>query len=200
MMVQRTMRMGALCLAVVVAAAPSARAQAGAETFTATATVDTAGKSAAKAPVTMVIGRKMPQAEADKFVAAFKSGGVAALRKALTGVAPTGSIRVGAGAPTPTRLTIERPTDKGRLLTLVSDKPILHLGAGLPDAKPKEGYDLAVIHLEVDASGNGSGTFAPAAKVSINKDGAFVVDDYGAELVRLTGVKKAAAPAKKAKN
>jgi hypothetical protein len=197
MIVQRTMRVGGLCLAVMALSTSAARAQGAAETFTATATVDTAGKATAKAPVTMVVSRKMAQAEADKLVAAFKSGGVAALRKALTGVAPTGSIAVGAGAPTPTRLAIERPTDKGRLLTLVADQPILHLGAGLPGAKPKEGYDLAVVHLEVDANGNGSGTFAPAAKVSINKDGAFVVDDYGSELVRLTGVKKAAAPAKK---
>jgi hypothetical protein len=197
MIVQQSMRVGGLWVALLAGAASPALAQAGAETFTATATVDTAGKSSAKAPVTMVVSRMMSQAEADKFVAAFKSGGVAGLRKALTGVAPTGSIKVADGAQTPTRLAIERPTDKGRLLTLVCDQPILHLGAGLPGAKPKEGYDLAVVHLEVDASGNGSGTLAPAAKVSINKDGAFVVDDYGSELVRLTAVKKAAAPAKK---
>ena len=36
------------------------------------------------------VTRKMSQAEADKLTAAFANGGVAALRKALTGVAPTG--------------------------------------------------------------------------------------------------------------
>jgi hypothetical protein len=112
-----------------------------------------------------------------------------ALRKALAGVAPTGSVRVGKGEPTPTRLTVERATDKGRLLTIVTDKPILFLGGGMPGAKPKEGYDFAVVDIEVDAKGSGSGTLAPAARVTV-KEGVFVVDDYASELVRLTGVSR----------
>ena len=79
-------------------------------------------------------------------------------------------MQLGAGQATPTRLAIERPTDKGRLLTIVTDQPILFLGAGVPGAKPKEGYDFAIIDLEVDAKGTGSGTLAPAAKVTV-KDG-----------------------------
>jgi hypothetical protein len=178
-----------LSLAVLAAAASTAYAQAGAETFTATATVKTAGAATAGAPVTVVVERKMSQAEADKFLAAFKDGGVAGLRKALVGVPPTGSVRIGAGKSTPTRLTLERPTDKGRLLTIVCDTPILFLGAGIPGAKPKEGYDFAVLDIELDAKGGGSGTLAPAAKVTV-KEGAFVVDDYGSERVQVTGVKK----------
>ena len=98
-------------------------------------------------------------------------------------------MQLGAGTATPTRLTLERTTDKGRLLTIVADQPILFLGAGVPGAKPKEGYDFAIIDIEVDAKGGGAGTLAPAAKIAF-KQGAFVVEDYGAELVRLTGVKK----------
>jgi hypothetical protein len=159
------------------------------ETFTATATVKTAGAATATAPVTITVDRKMSPAEADGLLAAFKSGGAAALRKALVGVPHTGSIKLGAGAPTPTRLTLERPTDKGRLLTIVTDQPILFLGSGLPDAKPKEGYDFAVIDIEVDSKGSGAGTISPAAKVAV-RQGVFVVSDYGSELVRLTGVKQ----------
>ena len=96
---------------------------------------------------------------------------------------------LGKGTPTPTRLTLERRTDKGRLLTMVADKPILALGAGLPDAKPTAEHDFAVVDIEVDNSGNGSGTFAPAAKITLNQ-GAFVVSDYSSELIRLTGIKK----------
>ena len=98
-------------------------------------------------------------------------------------------MRVGGGLPTPTRLTIERPTDKGRLLTIVADTPILQLGAGVARAKPKEGYDFAIIDLEVDSAGTRSGSFAPAAKVTV-KQGVFVVDDYSGELVKLTGVSR----------
>jgi hypothetical protein len=178
------------CLTLTISlAAAAAYAQAGAETFTATAAVKTAAGAAATAPVTVVVDRKMSQAEADKFLGAFKSGGAEALRKALTGVPPTGSVQLGSGAKTPTRLTLERATDKGRLVTIVADQPILYLGAGVPDAKLKTGYDFAIIDLELDSKGGGSGTMAPAAKVDV-KQGVFVVSDYGAELVRLTNVKK----------
>ena len=139
--------------------------------------------------MTIVVTRKMPQTEADRLSGAFKTGGAPRLRKALDGVPATGTVTLGAGAATPTRLTIERPTDKGRLLTIVTDQPILFLGAGVTGAKPKEGYDFAIIDIEVDATGSGSGTFATAAKVTV-KQGVFVVDDYSSELVRLTAVKK----------
>jgi hypothetical protein len=179
---------GILSWATLIGAATSAQSQAG-ETFTASATVKTAGSASASVPVTIQVDRKMPQNEADKLIAAFKGGGVSGLRKALEGVAPTGSVKLGAGSPTPSRVTIERPTDKGRLLTIVSDKPILFLGAGVPGAKPKEGYDFAIVDIEIDSSGSGSGTLAPAAKVTV-KNGAFVVEDYATELVRLTALKK----------
>jgi hypothetical protein len=63
------------------------------------------------------------------------------------------------------------------LITIVTDTPLLFLGAGVPGAKPKDGYDFAVVDLEVDASGAGSGTLAPAANVTL-KGSAFVVEDY----------------------
>jgi hypothetical protein len=165
-----------------------ASAQSG-ETFTATASVKGAGGATASAPVTITVDRKMPAAESDALVKAFVTGGPAALRKALVGVAPTGSIAIGAGAATPTRIAVERPTSGGRLLTIVADKPVLFIGGGLPNAKPKEGYDFAVIDLQLDASGGGSGVMAPAAKVKALQ-GVFVVEDYGTEMVTLTNVKK----------
>jgi hypothetical protein len=164
-------------------------AQTGPETFTATAAVKTAGAASATAPMTIVISRKMSQGEAEKLTAAFGSGGAPALRKALANVPETGSIQLGSGKPTPTRLTLERTTEKGRLLTIVADQPILFLGAGMAGAKPKDGYDFAILDIEVNASGTGSGMFAPAAKVTV-KQGTFVVEDYAVEAVRLTDVKK----------
>ena len=52
-----------------------------------------------------------------------------------------------------------------------------------------EGHDFAVLDIEVDSNGSGAGMLAPAAKVTI-KQGVFVVQDYAAEVVRLTDVKK----------
>ena len=160
-----------------------------AEVFTAAATAKGAGGGSASVPVTITVDRKMSQSEADSLVAAFKTGGAAALRKGLAGVKPTGTIQIGAGKPTPTRFTMERATGEGRLLTILTDQPLLFVGAGVPGAKPKEGYDFGVIDIEVDAKGTGSGTIAPAAKIKVPQ-GAFVVEDYSGETIRLTAVKK----------
>ena len=189
MILRQTTVSACLAVAVSLACATLAQAQAGAESFTATATVKTAGGAEATAPVTITIDRKMPQAEVDELVAAFKSGGPAGLRTALAGVPPTGSVQLADGAPTPARITIELPTDSGRLIIIVTDKPLLFLGAGVPGAKLKDGYDVAVIDLEIEPSGDGTGTVAPAAKVTVSGS-AFVVEDYASELVRLAGVKK----------
>jgi hypothetical protein len=167
----------------------TSRGQAAGEVFTATAAVKTPSGAAATAPVTIAVDRKMPQSEVDALVAAFKTGGAAALRKGLAGVKPTGTVRIGAGEVMPTRFTLERVTGEGRLLTILTDKPLLFVGGSAPGAKPREGYDFAVIDIEVDGKGTGSGTIAPAAKIKMNQ-GAFVVEDYGAEVVRLTAVKK----------
>ena len=133
--------------------------------------------------MTITIDRKMSKSEAGGLVAAFKSGGAAALRAKLVGVPATGTVRIGGGKATPTRLTIERATGDGRLLTIVTDQPLLFVGGAKPGAKPKDGYDFAVLDLTVDAKGTGTGTLAPAAKIKLNQD-AFVVEDYAAEVVR----------------
>ena len=176
-------------LALVISTGPAA-AQPGSETFHATATVATAGGAKATAPVTIVIVRPTPAEEGRSLASAFTTGGEAALRQALAGLKTTGSVQIGKGTPTAARIALDRPTSNGRLLTIVTDKPILFLGGGLPDAKPKDGYGFAVLDIEVDAQGNGSGTLSPAAKLKVVQ-GAFVVDDYASEAIRLTGVKRA---------
>ena len=115
-----------------------AQASAAAEVFTATATVKTADGKSGSAPITITIDRTMPESEAAPWSAAFKSGGAAALRKALVGVAPTGIGAVGDGKATPTRLTIERATGGGRLLTIVTDQPLVFIGAAsrAPSRRP----------------------------------------------------------------
>ena len=43
----------------------------------------------------------------------------------------------------------------------------MFLGAGLPEAKPKEGFDFGIVDLVVDDKGVGVGTMSPAAKVTV---------------------------------
>ena len=121
-------------------------------------------------------------------MAAFKTGGAAALRKGLAGIPRPGRFGLARAAPR-RRASRSSASPDGRLLTILTDEPLLFIGAGVPGAKPKEGYDFAVIDIQLDAKGSGSGTLAPAAKLRMNQ-GAFVVEDYGAEVVQLTAVKK----------
>jgi hypothetical protein len=174
----------AVCISVLIVLACVGVVQ-GSETIKAVATVKSAGGTNATTPVSVTIDRTTPQPEADTLVAAFKASGADGLRKALEGVPPTGSVRVGDGAATPARLTLERTTDQGRLLTILTDTPIMFLGAGKPGAKQTKGYDFAVVDLQFKADGTGSGTLAPAARISV-KGGAFVVEDYATDMVRLT--------------
>ena len=174
-------------LALVVVASMGAAAQTGSETYRATATIETAGGATATAPVTIVVDRITPADEGQALTKAFMTGGEAALRKALAGRAATGSVQIGKAPSTPARITLDRTTEKGRLLTIVTEKPLIFLGAGLPNAKPKEGYTFGVLDIEVDAKGNGTGTLSPAAKVKV-VNGAFVVDDYASQPIRLTAV------------
>jgi hypothetical protein len=82
-------------------------------------------------------------------------------------------------------------TGSRRDLTAIAAQPLLHLGGGLPEAKARAGYEFAVVVFEVDAAGKGTaGDFAPAAKLTVRSDDSFVVEDYGAEVVRLTQIRK----------
>ena len=103
-----------LSFTALVSIAAATSIQTGAETFSATAAIKTAGGAAATAPVTITVTHKMSQAEADKYTGAFAKGGVAALRKALTGVASTGRSRSDrASRHPPASRSNGRPTGAG---------------------------------------------------------------------------------------
>ena len=72
-------------------------------------------------------------------------------------------MRIGNASQTPARITLDRPTDEGRLLTIVTDQPILFVGGGFQTKNPKTAT-ASVLDIEVDAKGNGSGTLSAAAR------------------------------------
>ena len=181
-------RAASVALVAVMCVVTSASAQ-GQETLTATATLKSAGGASASAPLTAVIARFATDAERDALIAAVKSGGTSAARDLLAKRADAGSIQLGAKR-TPIKYAYARSTGSGRLITLVTSEPVGFVGAGLPDAKPKAGYDLGLVLLEVDASGGGKGELAPAAKVRVDAQNAIVTEDYGAEVVHLSNVAK----------
>ena len=62
------------------------------------------------------------------------------------------------------------------------------VGGGAIDAKPRDGYDVAVIQMRVDDTGLGTGTMAAAAKVKPGGDTGVVIDDYAEQPIALTKV------------
>jgi hypothetical protein len=161
-----------------------------AETFVATASAKTAAGATITAPLEISITRWTSDADREKAVAALKSGGLAALKTALEKAPQTGTIRIGE-RQTPLHFARALDTGAGKVITVIAPQPLLHLGAGMPEAKPREGYDFAVALFEVNAAGQGNaGELAPAAKLAVKADGSFTIDDYGAEAVRFAGITK----------
>jgi hypothetical protein len=169
------------------AAATAHLVQAGTETYSATASVK-GPQGAVTAPVAVVIERYTTDAERSKALEALKAGGTAALRQALEAMPAIGHIEAGQRR-SPIKYAYARPVGAGRLVTVISDRPIAYLGEKLPNPKSKAGYDLAFALLNLPASGKGSGELGPAVKVRIEA-GAIVTQDYAAEVVTLTDIEQ----------
>ena len=187
----RTMRVlwFGIAMGVILGWPPAASsAQEASQAFTATAALKTPSGAAATAPVTIVITRLTTDKEREAVVQALKQGGTAGAVTALKAMGDAGYIEVG-DRRTPVKYAYARPLTGGRLITVIAPAPIVHVGAGIPDAKPKAGFDLALAVLEVkDGAGGGSGELVPAATVKVNATGGIEALDYGAEGVRLTNV------------
>jgi hypothetical protein len=174
--------------AVIVAMTAAQPAQAQPVTFTATASVK-GPQGSASAPVTITIVRFTSAAERDRLVPLVKANDRAATRKALAAAEDIGTIQV-RDRRIPIKYAYARATGGGRMITVVTAEPILHLGGDAPGAKPKAGYDLALALLVLDAADSGTGELAPAVTLMVNEAGSIVTHDYGTEVVRLVDVKK----------
>jgi len=70
----------------------------------------------------------------------------------------------------------------------VTGSPIAFIGAAAPGAKPRAGFDLGLVILEVMASGPGRGELVPATKVRLDDKGAIVTEGYSDDVVQLSNV------------
>ena len=78
----------------------------------------------------------------------------------------------------PIRWAREQKTAKGRTIVVVTDTPVFFVGGGSTEAKPRAGYEVAVIQLMVDAIGLGKGSMAAAARVKPGGETGVQIDDY----------------------
>src|SRR5262245_27351920 len=171
-------------VAVALAGCPiAARAQAYPKTLAATAEVSSAaGKSSAA--MTIRVERLMDDLYFKRVADALKFGGYLKFLPALRTLPAIGYVQLGE-TRTDLKYARERPDGKPRLV-LGTDRPVFFVGAGAPDAKPRTGYDMAVIELDIDAQGNGQGTMAAAARVRPAPDGSVIVDDYADTPVKIS--------------
>ncbi|HEY7285766.1 MAG TPA: hypothetical protein VH497_10005 [Vicinamibacterales bacterium] len=81
-------------------------------------------------------------------------------------------------------------TEGGKqVVTAATDKPMFFLGGGDVDPKTRRGYEMAVIRLDLDSTGKGTGVLNAAARVKPNADMTnVIVDDYADAPVKLTTV------------
>ena len=177
----------AALLLVSAAASPQSKNVAGApETFSARAHV---GTDAANADVylTIRVEKYTPEKERDAVLKALQAGSEAFL-EALRASPVAGQLDTGKQTFAIHWARDTRDEKGGRLITLVTDKPMYFVGAGVPGAKPRAGYDVAVIQLKMDPAGVGEGTMAAAARVKAGEPEGVQVDDYGSEPVQLKSV------------
>jgi hypothetical protein len=171
-------------LAVMVAAVSTVfvTAQPVPETFTGTASIRK-GEARVSAPLTVTITDYASDAERDAVLTALREHGNAGARRTLAAMKDAGVIQVG-DRRTPIKFAAQRATGSGRLVTLLTAEPVLFIGGGLPDAKPRDGFDLALAILDLGENG-GTGELVPAAKIGVDRGGALITEDYGAMVVWL---------------
>lgn len=81
------------------------------------------------------------------------------------------------------------PRDKGSIVTAATDKPIFFAGGGTVDPKPRTGYEMAIVRMELDTIGMGKGSFSGAARVKPSAGATNVeVDDYANQPATITAV------------
>jgi hypothetical protein len=156
------------------------------ETFNARLTVGSAegrGDAYVKISVTAYSAAKDIQA----MEKALKDGGSAAFVQTLKKAPVVGAFAVGDKSFV-IRWAREKPTATGRVITLVTDTPVYFVGGGLPGAKAREGFDVAIVQLMMDSSGVGEGKVAAAAKVKPGGDTGVEIEAYDAEPVTLRSV------------
>jgi hypothetical protein len=187
------MRVRTLITAVCFAAAASAYPIAGQnqkgapETFTANMHATGAAGGAAAATITIDVSRYTPDAERTAVETALKTGGYAGFVAALKKAPAVGAVKFGEKSWT-IRWAREVTSTNKRTLTFVTDSPIFFVGGGAADAKPRTGYDVALIQLDVDDVGLGNGQMAAAARVRPGGESGVQIDDYADKPIKLSTV------------
>src|SRR6476620_734974 len=157
------------------------------EQFTANAQTTSAGGASAAATVTIDVRRYTPDAERTAVETALKGGGYPAFLTALRKAPEVGTVGMGTQKWS-IRWAREQSSASGRTIVFVTDQPMFFIGGARVNAKPRAGYEVGLIRLQVDSAGMGKGEMAAAARVKPGGETGVQVDDYADQPIALTGV------------
>jgi hypothetical protein len=162
------------------------------ETFDLVATAS-AGPGAAgtlTVPMVLHIDRYTPAHARTTMTDALKYSGYSGFLNALREAPVAGSLTIGDQSWV-IRWARQLPNDAGRVISIVTDKPVAFVGGGRTDAKPRAGYEVGVAQFTIDRSGHGTGTMAAAARVKPGGETGVRIDDYAEKPVTLTAAVRA---------
>jgi hypothetical protein len=157
------------------------------EMFTANAQASAASGASAAATVQIEIRRYTPDPDRAAVEGALKGGGYPAFLTALRKAPEVGTVSLGT-QKWAIRWAREQSTPTGRTIVVVTDQPMFFLGGSKANAKPRAGYEVGLIRIQVDAAGMGTGEMAAAARVKPGGEAGVQVDDYADQPIKLTGV------------
>ena len=163
----------------------------GPESFSANFNVAT-GVGAAAGTAEIRIDKYTPDDDREAVAAALKNGGHEAFMTALRKAPAVGSLTVAGKAATIRWARQQRTGATKRTITVVTDEPVLFVGGGLADAKPRDGYEVAAVKFEIDDGGYtlNPGTMAAAARMKVDSSGNVEVADYSTAPIKLISITK----------
>jgi hypothetical protein len=172
-------------------AAQAARPATTPEVFSATAQAKTAS-SAVSGTLELRVSRYTPDFDRKVVEEALRLGGYPGFVKALRNAPEVGRLALAGGQSYVIRYARETADGAGRTIVVVTDRPVLFLGSGRADPKPRAGFEVAVVRIQVDAAGRGQGTMAAAARVRPDGNGGVLLDDYAEEPIAVTNITRRA--------
>jgi hypothetical protein len=156
------------------------------EIFSATAQAKNE-KGAVSGALEVRLKRYTPEFDRKTVEAALREGGYPKFVLALRNAPEVGQLVLGGSQPFAIRYARETVEASGRTIVIVTDKPVYFISGGhTAGTKPRAGYEVAVLQIQLDGNGQWSGTMAAAARVRPDGDGGVLLDDYAEELIALT--------------
>jgi hypothetical protein len=152
--------------------------------LTATAAAGPGSVGTVTVPMVLQIDTYTPASARATVTDGLKYNGYPGFLKALRDAPIAGSLQIG-DEKWVVRWARQQPGAASRAISIVTDAPVHFVGGGKQNAKPKAGYEVAVLQFTVDKSGHGSGTMAAAARVKPDAKEGFRIDDYAETPVKL---------------